>query len=274
MKAVSFTFYLLVTLIIFSSCKSTRKVVEAPSSLLKLRGEQVIEVFDSVQARQFTFDYLSAKAEVKYTDRSGDTKEFDINLRLRKDSAIWISITPLLGIEALRALIRPDSVIILDRIHKEVIKRDFVYLENWLGTNLNYDIIQATILGNYFQYQEKEKLKSLYQDDPYVILSTLNKRQARRAAEEKDPTKPVVQDFWIDGNYRIARSRITDDKKDRWVEASYKNFIDLNGSLFPTEIVVTVAASTPKIIKIEYKKAEREEALTMPFTVPEKYESR
>jgi len=248
--------------------------VEAPSSLLKLRGEQVIEVFDSVQARQFTFDYLSAKAEVKYTDRSGDTKEFDINLRLRKDSAIWISITPLLGIEALRALIRPDSVIILDRIHKEVIKRDFVYLENWLGTNLNYDIIQATILGNYFQYQEKEKLKSLYQDDPYVILSTLNKRQARRAAEEKDPTKPVVQDFWIDGNYRIARSRITDDKKDRWVEASYKNFIDLNGSLFPTEIVVTVAASTPKIIKIEYKKAEREEALTMPFTVPEKYESR
>ena len=274
MRSFSIVFYLFIAVFILSSCKSTRKVVEAPSSLVKLRGAEVIQIFDSVRAREFTFDYLSAKAEVNYTDRSGDTKGFDINLRIRKDSAIWISITPLLGIEALRALIRPDSVIILDRINKEVIKRDFVYLEEWLNTKLSYDMVQAVILGNYFQYQEKEKLKSLYQDDPFVILSTLNKRQARRAAEEKDPTKPVVQDFWIDGNYRIARSRITDDKKDRWVEANYKNFVDINGSLFPTEIVVTVAASTPKIIKVEYKKAEREETLTMPFSVPDKYEAR
>jgi hypothetical protein len=119
---------------------------------------------------------------------------------------------------------------------------------------------------------EKEKLRSLYEEEPYIILSTLNKRQARRASEEKDPNRPVVQDFWIDGNYRIAKSRISDEKKDRWVEATYSNFTDVSGFLFPNNFVVTVAASTPTIIKVKYTKIVSEDTLAMPFTVPEKYE--
>jgi hypothetical protein len=128
------------------------------------------------------------------------------------------------------------------------------------------------IVGNYFQYLEKEKLRSVYEEEPYVILSTLNKRQAKRAAEEKDPSKPLVQDFWIDGNYRIAKSRITDDKKDRWVEASYKDFTDVNGYLFPNSIVVTIASTSPTIIKVNYKKAASADSLQMPFSIPDKYE--
>jgi hypothetical protein len=127
------------------------------------------------------------------------------------------------------------------------------------------------MIGNYFQYQEKEKLRSVYEEEPFIILSTLNKRQARRAAEEKDPNKPMVQDFWIDGNYRIARSRITDEKKDRYVEASYKKFSEIDGTLFPNNIVVTIASTTPAIINVAYSKVVSEDTLQMPFSVPEKY---
>ncbi len=265
-------YYFLVTFSIsFLSCRTTKKIVDSPSSV-KLKGEEVIQVFDSVRAKEFFFKYLSAKAEVSYTDKSGETNSFDINLRVNRDSAIWISITPLLGIEMARVLINHDSIIVLDRLHKEVIKRDFQYFEDLWKTNVNYDMIQSVIVGNYFQYLEKEKLRSVYEEDPFVILSTLNKRQARRAAEEKDPSKPLVQDFWIDGNYRIAKSRITDDKKDRWVEATYRDFIDVNGYLFPSKLVVTIASSSPTIINVDYKKAVNADSLQMPFTIPEKYE--
>jgi len=259
-------------LVFLFSCKTTRKIVDTPPAPVKLKGEEVITVFDSVMARQFYFEWLTAKATVDYTDKSGETTTFDVNLRVRKDSAIWISITPLLGIEAARVLINRDSLMILDRVHRTFSARDYNYLEDMLKTGINYDMIQAVIVGNYFPYLKNEKLKSMYQDEPYIILSTLNKRQSKRVQEEKDPTKPIIQDFWIDGNYRIAKSKITDDKKDRWIEATYKNFMDVNSELFPGNLVVTISSASPIIIKLEYTKVTANEEFNMPFSVPEKYE--
>ncbi|MBP6532767.1 MAG: DUF4292 domain-containing protein, partial [Bacteroidia bacterium] len=86
------------------------------------------------------------------------------------------------------------------------------------------------------------------------------------------PSKPVVQDFWIDGNYRIAKSKITDDKLDRFVEANYKEFIDVNSYLFPSNLVLTISGTTPTIMKINYSKVTQVDSLQLPFTVPEKYE--
>ena len=272
MRIIHFLFF--VSALIFVSCKTTKRIVETPAATVKLKGEEVIQIFDSVKAKEFLFKYLSAKADVSYTDKSGETNSFDINMRIRRDSAIWISITPLLGIELARVLIRPDSIIVLDRLNKTVMKRDFLYFEELWRTNVNFEMLQAVIVGNYFQYLSKDKLRSVYEEDPYIILSTLNKRQARRAMEEKDPSKPMIQDFWIDGNYRIAKSRITDEKKDRWVEATYKNFTDVDGYLFPTNLILTIASLTPTIIKIDYKKATSEDSLQMPFSVPEKYVAR
>jgi hypothetical protein len=269
-----FRFSLFTLLLFLFSCKASRKVIESPNATVKLKGAEVIQVFDSMLSKQFQFRYLTTKADVVYTDKSGESTSFDINVRMKRDSAIWISITPLLGIEASRLLITPDSVTVLDRVHKTYLKKDYRYFEEMLKTNVNFEMIQAVIVGNYFQYEKKEKLKSLYEEEPFVILSSMNKRQVRRAAEEKDPSKPVTQDFWIDGNYRIAKSRITDDRLNRFVEATYKDFIDVNGFLFPSSLVVTIASVSPSIIKIKYTKAEPADTLQMPFTIPEKYEAK
>ena len=83
----SFFFFLF-----FVGCKSQKKVVESPSASTKLKGQEVIQAFDSVLAHQFQFKYLTAKAAVDYTDRTGDTKNFDINIRMKRDSAVWISV--------------------------------------------------------------------------------------------------------------------------------------------------------------------------------------
>lgn len=268
-----FTLLLAVCVLFFgTSCKVSKPAVAAPPPTVTAKGAIVNEVFDSVLSKQFDFEWLSAKAQVDYTDKSGETNSFDINLRMRKDSVIWISITPLLGIEAARVLIDRDSVVLLDRVHKEWKVRSYDYLGEMLRTPINFDMIQSVVLGNYFSYQRNERIRSYYEEQPYAILSTLNKRQARRTMEEKDPSRPVIQDFWIDGNYRIVKSRITDEKLDRWVEASYTQFTAVNGYLFPLNIVVTFFSSTPVIMKVSYSKVANEETLTMPFTIPDKYE--
>jgi len=269
--------YSILLITFFSACRTHKKIVSTPLPL-KLKGENVIELFDSVEAHKFDFNWLVAKIEVEYTDRENDPQSFDVNLRARKDSAIWLSITPLLGIEVARVLITKDSLMIVDRIHKTYMARDYGYLEGLLKTKMNFEIMQAVMVGNYFPYLKNEKLKSVYEDSTFLILSTLNKHQARRVMEDKDVNKPVIQDFWIDGNYKIRKSKITDDKLNRTLEADYNNFFELNpdstGSnkkLFPQNIEVTVAASAPLKIKVQYNKV-TEEPTTLPFTVPEKYD--
>jgi hypothetical protein len=191
-------------LLFFASCHPTKKIVETPHPV-KVKGDNAIQLFDSVLANQFNFEWLVTKAQVEYTDRENNPESFDVNIRMRKDSAIWISVTPLLGIEAVRVLITPDSMKIMNRLKKTYMLRDLSFLDDILKAHINFEIMQAVLIGNYFPYLKNEKLKSVYDDSTYVILSTLNKRQTKRIMEEKDPTKPIIQDFWIDDHYKINK---------------------------------------------------------------------
>jgi len=260
-------------LLVFAACHPTKKIVETPHPV-KVKGNNVIELFDSVLARQFNFEWLSAKAEVEYIDKSNNPESFDVNIRMKKDSVIWISVTPLLGIEAVRVLITPDSMKIMNRLRKTYIGRDLSFLDDILKAHINFEIMQAVLVGNYFPYLKNEKLKSMYDDSTYVILSTLNKRQSKRIQEEKDPTKPIIQDFWIDDHYKINRSKITDDRLNRTLEAIYNDFIEVDAQRFPQNIVVDVKAQSPLHIKVKYNKVTTGEVQTMPFSVPEKYEGK
>jgi hypothetical protein len=100
----------------------------------------------------------------------------------------------------------------------------------------------------------------------------LNKRQTKRILEEKDPTKPIIQDFWIDDHYKINRSKITDDRLDRTLEAHYNEFLEVDSQRFPQSILVIVKAQSPLRIKVTYNKVTSGESQTMPFSVPEKYD--
>ncbi|MCX6290313.1 MAG: DUF4292 domain-containing protein [Bacteroidetes bacterium] len=260
---------LLLPLILMSSCKTSKKVVV--STPLKLRGAEVIEVFDSVLAHEFSFEWLVLNASVDYTSRN-ETESFDIHVRMRKDSAIWISITPLLGIEAARVLVTRDGMQILDRVHKTYTVHDFGFLDSLLKTHLNFEIMQAVLVGNYFPYLKNEKLKSVYEEDSCTILSTLNKRKLKRAMEDKDPNKPIVQDFWISTSYRITKSRMEDERLNRSLEATYSDFTEAGSKLIPNNILVTIAAVNPAEIKVAYSKIAVDETVTFPFTVPDKYE--
>ncbi len=270
---VSLVFACCCFLLPLSSCHPTKKIVDTPHPV-KLKGTNVIELFDSLQAHRFDFEWLTAKADVEYTDQENNSQSFDVNIRVRKDSVIWISVTPLLGIEAVRVIITPDSMKIMNRLKKTYTARGFNFLDDMLKARINFEIMQAVLVGNYFPYLKNEKLKSVYEDTTFVILSTLNKRQTKRIAEEKDPTKPIIQDFWIDDYYRINKSRITDDKLNRTLQAEYNDFLDVDNKRFPHNFFVTVTAATSLRIKVKYTKVVSGEPQSLPFTVPEKYEKK
>jgi len=257
-------------LILLSSCKSAQKA-GAAAGPVTLTIEPAAGLFDKVILHEFHYNWFAAKTAVEYTDHNNDQTTFTVNLRAAKDSIIWLSVSPLLGIEAVRVLITRDSVYLLDRLHHVFITRDYRYLEDLLKTRVRFDMLQAILTGNYFSGIEGEKIISVYEESPYYILSTLPKLKELRVSEDKSPDHPRVQDFWVDTTYRIVKTRLEDDSLHRALSIEYTDFIPLGEKFFPKNILLKIEAAKPSRISIEYSKYSFDGPLNFPFSVPEKY---
>lgn len=113
-------FFLVGGLLIIFSCKTTRKaekpiVIKHGKSLEEIGADMLLK---NIHDSAFYGKWISAKASVNATI-DNDKNSFNINMRMCRDSAIWVSVSPLLGIEAVRVLLTPDTVRFLDRINHE-----------------------------------------------------------------------------------------------------------------------------------------------------------
>ncbi|HEX5002112.1 MAG TPA: DUF4292 domain-containing protein [Bacteroidia bacterium] len=247
---------------------STPKVREDKSALVE-SAPFLEQRIDSSAFRARTF---SAKADV--TTKQGDnSNSFNINMRVKVDSIIWISITPLLGIEVARVMITPDSVKFIDRINKKYSVTDFEFFNKLLNINIDFEIIQGIITGNLFAYK-KNKFNSVYIEEGEYILSTLSKRKLKRSLEDVDPNKTVVQDVWVnDSNYRINKLSVLDQKLQKSLLATYSEHQQTDGGLFPFKSNTVVKAGKELNIIIEYKKVNVNGDLEFPFSIPGSYEN-
>jgi hypothetical protein len=264
---------LALTLISVSSCRTRKQHAENPMPGRPLIDRSVQELMDKLDQHSFKSDWISAKASVS-TKGNGNETSFTINMRARKDSVLWISITPLLGIEVARVLVTPDSVKVMDRIHSTYQVNSFEAINKILQLRVNFEIVQSLLWGNFFAYKKNEnRFNSVYTEEKQYVLSSLNKKKLKRALEEKDPNKPVIQDVYVtDGNYRILRMAVEDQKIEKTLVTSYDDFRETPGGVFPFKSHTLITADKNFEIKIEYGKLTVGEPQEFPFTIPASYE--
>jgi hypothetical protein len=260
------------TLLFFSACKSKKSIVTNPRPV-KLKEQAFETLYAQMDSGAFAFDWMTAKADAEATS-NGQTNSFEINLRIRNDSAIWLSLTATaLNIEGIRVLITQDSIKMLDRINKKYIISNFAEMSDLLHAEVNFDMLQNVVSGNFFQYKEEEKLRSVYLDSTDYILSNLRKRKLKRELEDKDINIKLIHDIWLDPfTYRIQRTKWDDNKNNKEVNIYYSDFRDVGGKQFPFAAEFDVKAAKPVNIKINYDKVTVNEPQTMPFSIPDKYE--
>lgn len=259
-------------LLFLSSCKTAHKA-DKPVVIKESKSKEdksADELMKLISDSSFNADWINGKASVEAL--VGDNKNsFNISLRMKRDSVIWISISPALGIEVARVLITRDSVKVLDRLTNKYKLTDYKYLNDLLRMNVDFEIIQGVLTGNLFSYK-KNRLSSVYLEDKYYILSSLTKRQLKRSLEEKDPNKPVVQDLWIsDSNYRVIKLAIEDGRVQKSLATDYSNFKTTSGGIFPFTSFTKIKAEKIVEVKIEYDKLETGEAQDFPFKVPKNF---
>jgi hypothetical protein len=256
----------LAALIALSACKTTRTVIKAP---LKEQGADYL--YSRLKENEFHFEWASMKFDASYSDKKSST-DLKGQVRLKKDSVIWVSISPALGIELFRLIITQDSVKYVDRFNKEYFSGDYALVSGFLQIDIDFDILQSLILGNDFQFYETNSFRASIDNLEYK-LSTTGRRMIKKEAESQSDPIILLQNIWLEPeSFKITRVDVKQYLKDnRKLDAVYGNFIKLNGETYPSSLYFSILAENPFEMRIDYTKVEMNEPMTFPFSIPGNY---
>lgn len=254
---------------LLASCRSTRPI----RSVISGRDTAAIPAgqtrTDSARAGQgllrtldsgrIDFQTFSSKVNVDYRGSGG--KNYDVNaaIRMQRDSAIWISVNAVLGIEALRVLITKDSVKLLDKLNKTYKSHSVSYLQETTALPLDLPTLQDLIVGNpvfldsnVIGYNQSAGTISL------LVLGNLFKNLISVAEEDK-----TVQHIKLD-DVNAARSRTAD--------LSYAGYESKKGVRFATKRTISVSEKKKLDIRLDFKQYDFNQPVAFPFSIPKNFE--
>jgi hypothetical protein len=217
---------------------------------------------EDVVINEFDFDYLSAKAKIHYSDGQRNLSG-TANIRVKKDSAIWISLSPGLGVEVARLLLLKDSVFFIDRISKKYLKTGYREFSNLYDFEFDYQIVQSVIIGNLiYPYKKSELVKDefgfSYQRtyEHYMITNYIG-------GESKKLERVEVQDIESKNSISVNYSEFRELSEDAILPYNIKFTLEyLEGDKEITKI--NIGLNKANLLT---------KALRFPFNVPEKYKS-
>ena len=97
-----------------------------------------------------SFEWLTAKLDIEAESNGTVYNDLTGQLRMRKDSIVWLSVSATMGVEVLRAKITNDSVWILNRMEKTYLagSADSLFLQYGGELIFNLRFVQHMLLGN------------------------------------------------------------------------------------------------------------------------------
>ena len=261
------------------SCKTTTKIVAPPppSSQEKEALKDSIKetnssyVFDKMKLNQFKYDWFSAKFSAEYIANGADNT-FSGTVRMLKDSVIWISISKSV-FEVARILITEDTIKFQDRYNKTFFINDFNYINRFINGAIDFDMLQAIIVGNDFKYYENDKFK-VSVDNDQIKLSTINRRKLKRYVRNlNDHNKILVENITLDPlTFKINDVSVKEIKANNKLKASYSNYEKVGTQLLAKLLMIAISAEKEIKINIEFEKITVNEPQVFPFYIPENYD--
>jgi len=239
----------------------------SPDSLKRPSLPQTPASVDPTQnVDQIDFSFLVARSKISFKSKDQDINNANVNLRIRKDSLIWLSVSGV-GIEAARALITRDSIVVLDRIHREYAIYDYNTLSQRFNFRLTYELLQSLIVGNLpLPKQPAQKVKN---EQDLLLL-----RQSEG--------KVLVENYIGEKNRKLKKLLVVEQPTKNSLKLDYDDFTVLNSFLFPYTSLVTLDYQSAKdgqfyqtLLRINHNKVElTDKNPGFPFAIPAKYERR
>jgi hypothetical protein len=265
-------FGLLILVGLLASCRSTKKIqtaitrkdtvvtVNVPPAASKNDTVQMIKAaLQRVDSNRIDFRTFSAKVNVDYSGSDGKKYDVNANIRMYKDSAIWINVNAVLGIDVMRLLIKKNSVELIDRLNKTYTSRSVDYLQEVTALPLDLYILQDLVIGN-----------PVFLDSNIVSYSVNNNQIAMLSLGQL--FKNLITLNEADKTLLHSKLDDTDPARNRTADLTYFDYESKKGIPFSTKRRIVVTEKNRLDIKLEFKQYEFNQDVSFPFSVPKNYE--
>ncbi|WP_153796872.1 DUF4292 domain-containing protein [Foetidibacter luteolus] len=267
--------YTILVLLLLASCRPAKKVQRIETSISKKDTSQTViiqpnekvdsnavvkNILHNVGQNKIDFNTFSAKIKVEYEGKNG-SDQATANIRIQKDSLIWVSLTGLLGIEGYRLLADKDSVRLMNKLNKTVQYRSISYLQELADIPLDFYSLQDLIMGN-----------PVFLDSNIVSYRS-NGKELLVMVTGKLFKNLVTFDT---ADYRIVHSKLDDvnTMRNRTCDITYNEFEKVNDFLFSKQRRISVAEKSKLDIDLNFKQYEFDKALSFPFNIPKNYKTK
>lgn len=256
-----------VFLLFLGGCTTKRQVFKEP-----LKEAKSTYLFEELAKNELQFTWFSAKFSIDYIYDKKLTS-FKGQIRILKDSIIWLSFSPALGIEMARLKITNDSVFFMNRINKTYLRGDYRFINEYLQTNIDFDILQSFVIGNDFQFYEKSKFRATIDNNQYKLSTSERRKLKKFVKQDESEAKAYYQEIWLNPEtFKINKVNIKEITNDKKLDAHYSKFKDHEGQLFPFDIIFEITADEKITVEVDYSRIRLDEAMSFPFTIPSKYD--
>lgn len=216
-------------------------------------GDGKMEDFQPLETE---YDYLSAKAKIVIEEESGKITRGTLSLRAKKDSVLWFTMSPGMGMEAIRGFFTKERLQIRDKVGSENINLSYAEFEQFYGIKLSLELFQNVLWANVpfaFDYQDR-------------LLRVGRKFELTQV---RDNVRYFTK---VDTSHGKVSELISNSLDDRGsVLASFPKFQDVANQPFPIEVLFKLAYQLPggrqnTIIHLKWTSIDpHSEPLSFPF---------
>jgi hypothetical protein len=254
-------------LMTLASCKSKKKLVATPLAGSPATTETVstpppakkVDLIAPVKAAQLAFSTFSGKATGKL-DINGDKNDVTLNIRIAQGKKIWISVTVSLvvTVEVARAVITPDSLLMIDKVHGLYLRKPFSYLYKYTNSQINYQLLESMFVGNAQNIILNDRNANFQPDaNGNIISGTLD---------------DLVYKLLLNPDMRPAQLNISNHNAGQSLDVTNKDFAVIGGKKVPSQVDIQSSADKKNVhLTLHYTKIDWDQPLDYPFNIPEKY---
>lgn len=215
-------------------------------------------VLGAVRSGHINFTTFSAKLGVDYKGSDGKGHDLNANIKMYKDSAIWLSVNAILGIEALRVLVTKDSVKMLNKLEKTYAARGISFLQEATSLPLDLHTLQELIIGNPV-YLDSNIVRYNRSGNTIALVSL--GRLFKNIASFSSADTSIVHSKLTD----------TDPFRNRTADLIYTEYETKTGVRFSTNRQINVSERGHLDIKLDFKNYTFNDKVSFPFSVPKNY---
>lgn len=218
----------------------------------------VNEVVQKVEQKYIDYKTFSAKIKVDYTNSKGKQPDFVANIRMLKDSLIWVSLGNDIGIEGIRILISKDSIKIMDKLANTYQVRPLSHIQELSQIPFAFADIQNLLVGNPIFFNKDSISAYTSNANGYTLLSYASL------------FKNLLS---IGTDFSIQKSKLDDNDPtlNRTCDLIYDNYEDKKGVPFSTLRQITISQQNKLDVQLRFRDYKFNEELNYPFTIPKKF---